>query len=130
MTPAQAARLARNPEALGNFIYARRNGNGDEASGDGYRYRGRGLIQLTGRANYAEASAATGAGLVQEPGLAAQPDTAAAIAAWYWHSRGCNALADRHLWGETVRAINGALVGLQERTAFLTRARAVLASRA
>lgn len=129
-TAGEAKALERNPQALANAVYARKNGNGDERSGDGYRFRGRGLVQLTGRDNYAAASKALGADLVADPALAALPDTAAAVAAWYWQAHGCNELADAGQWGEAVRAVNGSLTGLQERTAFLQRARAVLNSRA
>ncbi|WP_275472412.1 glycoside hydrolase family 19 protein, partial [Pseudomonas aeruginosa] len=92
---ALAQRLARNPRAIANNAYASRNGNGDEASGDGWRYRGRGLLQITGRANYRAAGAGLGQPLEQEPELLEQPEFAALSAAWWWASHGLNDLADR-----------------------------------
>ena len=97
-----AAMYAHNPEALANFVYANRNGNGDEDSGDGWRYRGRGLIQITGRDNYAAASMALFAStplgaerLLQLTGHVAEDDlTAAATAAEYWRRNGLNERAD------------------------------------
>ncbi|MHA5526101.1 glycoside hydrolase family 19 protein, partial [Pseudomonas aeruginosa] len=74
---ALAQRLARNPRAIANNAYASRNGNGDEASGDGWRYRGRGLLQITGRSNYRAAGTGLGQPLEQEPELLEQPEWAA-----------------------------------------------------
>lgn len=124
-----ARHFAGRPEQLGNFVYADRNGNGNEASGDGWRFRGRGPLQLTGRTNYAAAGEALGQPLIDEPELVLQADIGALTAAWYWATHGCNALADRGLFGECVRAINGALTALEERSTYLMRARKVLTSR-
>jgi putative chitinase len=93
---AQADRLANNPQALANVVYANRNGNGPEASGDGWRYRGRGPIGLTGRANYAEIATATGLPLVEDPDLVSSIDGGAATACAWWAARGLNAYADRN----------------------------------
>ncbi|HEJ2200336.1 TPA: glycoside hydrolase family 19 protein, partial [Pseudomonas aeruginosa] len=87
---ALAQRLARNPRAIANNAYASRNGNGDEASGDGWRYRGRGLLQITGRANYRAAGAGLGQPLEQEPELLEQPEWAVISAAWWWASHDLN----------------------------------------
>lgn len=104
-----AATLARNPEALANRVYANKNGNGDEASGDGWLYRGRGLFQLTGRANYANAS--QGAGLQDQyliyPERVAKPSDACLTAAWYWWDNDCNELIDSGNFDATTRKING-----------------------
>jgi putative chitinase len=102
-----AAQLIRNPEALANRVYSGRLGNGDEASGDGWRYRGRGLKQLTGRTNYTNAAAALGRPYVEQPDLVAQPDDACLTAAWYWHSAKCNVMADAAQWDLITRAVNG-----------------------
>jgi len=105
----EAAAYARNPQKLANRVYAGRNGNGDEASGDGWLFRGRGLFQLTGRANYIRASAGTGQGSVYvlRPELVAEPSDACLTAAWYWRSNGCNDMADAGNFDATTRAING-----------------------
>lgn len=105
---ADAAQLIRNPQKLANHVYANRNGNGDEASGDGWRYRGRGLIQLTGRANYMAAGAALGAPYKDQPELVAQPVHAALTAAWYFVTAGCLPLADASNTDAITRKINGA----------------------
>lgn len=101
--------ILRNPKGMANFAYANRNGNGDEASGDGWRYRGRGLFQLTGKTNYQKASVGVGLGAVylHSPELVAQPSDACLTAAWYWQSNGCNQLIDAGRFDATTRAING-----------------------
>lgn len=91
-TPAAAAPYLRNPEALSNRVYANRNGNGDEASGDGYRYRGRGFMQTTGRENY------RAVGHENDPEALGTPQGAADTAAQYWASHGLN--------GQTTGALN------------------------
>lgn len=93
---AQAARLANNPQALANFVYAARGGNGNEASGDGWRYRGRGPIGLTFRDGYAEMQGATGLPLVADPAKVATVAGGAAVACAWWSLRGLNAYADRN----------------------------------
>lgn len=100
-------KLARNPQALANAAYAHINGNGDEASGDGWRYRGRGLKQLTGRANYADAAEALGRPYLEHPDLVAQPVDACLTAAWFWHTAKGNLLADSAQWDAITRAVNG-----------------------
>jgi putative chitinase len=111
-----AARLTRNPERLANLVYAGRNGNGDVNSGDGWTYRGRGIFQLTGRANYTAAQVACNRPWVAEPWRVAEPSDACMSAAWYWHSRSLNALADTMQVDEITRAINGpAMVAAAER---------------
>jgi len=97
-TAALAEEYARKPEMIANRVYAGRLGNGDEASGDGWRYRGRGLIQLTGRSNYREAEEGLrwmGADFVSSPETLEQPLWAAWSAAWWWAAHGLNELADR-----------------------------------
>ena len=103
----QASLLARNPKGLANTVYADRLGNGDEASGDGWRFRGRGLKQLTGRTNYTAAARGLGRPYVTEPDLVAMPGDACLTAAWYWREAGCNALADSAQWDAITRAVNG-----------------------
>ena len=104
---ADAARLVRNPKALANCVYAGKIGNGNEASGDGFRFRGRGLKQLTGRANYADAAAGLGRPYLDQPDLVALPDDACLTAAWFWHNAKANILADSSQWDAITRAVNG-----------------------
>ncbi|MCU9947485.1 glycoside hydrolase family 19 protein [Pseudomonas sp. PDM13] len=121
-----AQRYVGRPEALANRAYANRMGNGPEASGDGWRYRGRGLIQLTGKANHAAASVDLGVDLVAHPELLEQPEHAAMAAARFWASRGLNELADQGDFEGITRRINGGLTGLAERRVLWERAKAVL----
>lgn len=102
-----AASLTRNPKALANCVYAGKNGNGDEASGDGWRYRGRGLKQLTGRGNYRDASVELGRPYEEQPDLVLEPADACLTAAWFWHTRKCNVLADSSQWDAITKAVNG-----------------------
>lgn len=115
-----------NAQKLANRAYAGRNGNGDEASGDGWAFRGRGLIQTTGRNNYAACGSALDLDLISHPELLEQPESAALSAAWYWSSRGLNALADTGDFTAITQKINGGLTGLADRLAFWARAKAVL----
>ncbi|HBP6274343.1 TPA: glycoside hydrolase family 19 protein [Pseudomonas aeruginosa] len=123
---ALAQRLARNPRAIANNAYASRNGNGDGASGDGWQYRGRGLLQITGRSNYRAAGAGLGQPLEAEPELLEQPEFAALSAAWWWSTHGLNELADRGEFAAITRRINGGLIGQAERMALWERAKRVL----
>jgi putative chitinase len=101
------AKLARNPRGLGDAAYAGVNGNGDAASGDGWRYRGRGLPHLTGRGNYAAAAAGLGRPYVESPELVTLPPDACLTGAWYWSTNGCNPLADTAQWDAITRKVNG-----------------------
>lgn len=117
---------ARAPERLANYVYAGRMGNGDEASGDGWRYRGRGVPMLTGRSNYAAAGAALGLDLVALPDLLLQPLHGSRCAGWFWRTRGCNAPAEAGDVEKVTRMINGGLIGIEDRRARWLRARAAL----
>ncbi|HBP6650963.1 TPA: glycoside hydrolase family 19 protein [Pseudomonas aeruginosa] len=123
---ALAQRLARNPEAIANNTYANRNGNGDESSGDGWRFRGRGLLQITGRKNYRAAGAGLGLPLEAEPELLEQPEHAVRSSAWWWSANGLNGLADRGDFAAITRRINGGMNGQVERLELWERAKAVL----
>jgi putative chitinase len=108
---------ARNPEKIANKAYSSRMGNGPEESGDGWKYRGKGLIQLTGKDNYQRFSDATGVDAVENPELLAEPEMAALSAGWFWSTNGLNALADaKDVVGMTKR-INGGTHGLDDRQA-------------
>lgn len=122
MPPGEIGKYVNNPEALANFVYANRMGNGPPASGDGWRYRGRGPTMLTGLSNYMAAANATGWGLDLKPDSAATPQCGAHIAGWFWSSRGCNELADhppgaddREDFIKITRLINGGEIGLARR---------------
>ena len=93
-TAKTAGAYARQPEKIANSVYGGRMGNGPESSGDGWRYRGRGLLQVTGRSNYRETGAGLGLPLEQEPELLEQAEHAAQSAAWWWAKRGLNEMAD------------------------------------
>lgn len=99
--------LAKNPKGLANVVYAGRLGNGDEASGDGWRFRGRGLKQLTGKSNYADAANELNRPYVTSPDLVAEPTDACMTAAWFWHVNKCNILADSGQWDAITRVVNG-----------------------
>ncbi|ROM99170.1 glycoside hydrolase family 19 protein [Pseudomonas brassicacearum] len=105
-----------------------RLGNTPEADGDGQRYRGRGLIQITGHDNYRRCSLGLFGDerLLTLPELLEQPQWAAESAAWFWELNGLNELADRDQFNSITRRINGGLNGLEERLQLWTRARAVL----
>lgn len=124
---AEAAPYHRQPEKIANRVYASRMGNGDEASGDGWRYRGRGLIQLTGKDNYRAAGLALDEDFVIAPQLVATRDCAALVAAWYWQTHGLNQLADVGDQITITRKINGGVIGLDDRVAKIDNALAVLA---
>ncbi|MCY4045821.1 MAG: LysM peptidoglycan-binding domain-containing protein [Cellvibrionales bacterium] len=122
-----AADYARKPEAIANCVYADRMGNGDESSGDGWRYRGRGLIQLTGKSNYQSLSEYCGEDYVANPELIADsPEGAVTAAIWYWQSRHLNDYADKDDIETITKRINGGLNGLDDRKLFLTNAKTAL----
>lgn len=126
-TDPDAEEFARQPEKIANRVYADRMGNGDEASGDGWRYRGRGLIQLTGKDNYQRFGQAVDQDAVASPDqLAENPDLAVATAGWYWDSRNLNEYADQDDIKQITRRINGGYNGLEDREEYLARAKNVL----
>jgi putative chitinase len=109
----EANKYARNPQLIANHIYCNRMGNRDEASGDGYRFRGRGLFQLTGHDNYWHAGQALGQDFVMKPDLVATPMFAALTAGWFWQTHGCKSLVDNP--EQLCKRINGGLIGLDDR---------------
>lgn len=128
-TPETAARYARQPEMIANLVYANRLGNGDSASGDGWRYRGHGLIQITGKANFTAFAAWCGRTIEDAAAWALQPDGAAMTAAWFWQSNGLNLRADDADIDAITLAVNGQKASQTtkaERLAFSTAARDVL----
>jgi len=132
-TEASAAPYVDNEEKLANFVYANRIGNGDVNSGDGYRYRGRGIIQITGRSNYADIGKVLGVDLVNNPDLLLTPDLAAMSAAYFWQGHGLNALADDETddndledFTTITKKINGGSAGLDQRLALFKTIEEVL----
>lgn len=134
ITAAQAKAYGRNAEhsanqkMIANIIYANRNGNGDVASGDGYRYRGRGLIQITGKANYAALSGQLSADVVANPDLLTENLHAAMSAAAWWKNHGLNELADLDDVTRITKVINGGTNGLDDRKSRLLKAKGILCS--
>lgn len=122
----QAAAYARQPQRISSRVYANRMGNGDEVSGDGWRYRGRGLIQVTGKTNYAACGTALGLDLIAQPDLLEQPGPAARSAGWFWHRNGLNRPADARDIATITRRINGGLTGLEDRKAHYAHACAAM----
>lgn len=122
-----AAQYARRPEAIANRAYADRMGNGPEASGDGWRYRGRGLIQLTGRANYQQFADSIGAKIEQIPEYLETFQGAVQSACWFWETNNLNALADAGDIRMLTKRINGGFIGLDDRIKHYHHALEVLA---
>lgn len=136
----QSAFLAQAAHESGGFKYVRelwgptpaqskyegRTDLGNVHPGDGYRYRGRGLIQVTGRDNYAACGKALNLDLLAHPELLEDPENAADSAGWFWESHKLNELADQQLFSAITRRINGGLNGQEERIALYHRALAVL----
>jgi putative chitinase len=117
------ALIAKGQEAIANRVYANRLGNGDEASGDGWRYRGSGYKQLTGRTNYEAIGLIVQMDLVGHPELAREPSTAARVAYAFWDAKGCSPLADRgDLEGITAKVNGPAKLALAERREATLRA--------
>ena len=106
---------AKKPEKIANVVYANRMGNGDEASGDGYRYRGRGLIQLTGKDNYTKFASDMEVSLEDAVVWLETPDGAAWSAGWFWDSRELNNWADNGDVLTVTKKINGGIIGLADR---------------
>jgi putative chitinase len=107
--------------------YEGRDDLGNIEQGDGYRFRGRGLIQLTGRANYIAAGEALGVELINSPSLLAEPDLACRSAAWFWRHHGLNELADVGDFRRITLRINGGTNGMDDRVALYAVAKEVLA---
>lgn len=127
---AEAMAYDKQPERIANRIYANRMGNGDEATGDGWRYRGRGFINVAGRANYRALGNAIGVDLEANPEQMSDPEVSLAIAAAFWSSRQLNDAADADDLLRITRAFNGGSGGVAERQELLDRAKKTLGVRA
>lgn len=125
-----AAAYAHQPEKIANKVYSSRNGNGDEASGDGWKFRGRGILQITGKANYTACSAALYEDpqyLLDNPELLEEDmDIAVSSSCWFWELNKLNALADVGDIKTMTKRINGGYIGLEERIAKFNQNLAIL----
>ena len=119
---------AGNSKKIANMVYANRMGNRDESSGDGYRFRGRGCIQLTGSDNYFHAGKALGVDFWADPDLVAAPQYAALTAGWFWSTHKCNEAAAAQDWVKLTKIINGGTFGLDERIRRINEALAALST--
>ena len=120
-----AAAAARKPEQISNIAYGNRMGN--TAPGDGWKYRGRGLIQITGQNNYRACGEALGLDLIAQAELLEKPQHACMSAAWFWATNGLNTLADAGKFDAIIQRINGGQNGAADRQALYAKALKVLA---
>jgi putative chitinase len=125
-TLADAAPFAGNPQKLGNFVYANRMGNGPPSSGDGFRYRGRGLLQLTGRDMYKGVGAAAGIELEDHPEIAEHFEDALKIACGAWKFDGVDKLSENASVEKYTQKINGGQIGIDERKKLFAKASKLL----
>ena len=122
-----ANQYARKPEKIANRVYANRMGNGDEASGDGWLRRGRGLIQLTGTDNYKDCAKALNVDLMKNPDLIiSNAEICMKTACWFWDKNNLNELADKDDIKSITKRINGGFNGLEDRCSILKRAKEIL----
>jgi putative chitinase len=117
----------RQPEKIANVVYSGRMGNGDEDSGDGWSFCGRGFIQLTGRSNYTACGAAISVDLTENPTYLETPEGAARSAAWFWKKNGLNAICDKDDIVTMTKRINGGTIGLDDRKKHYEHAKELLA---
>ena len=123
---ARYASLPNKQEAIANRVYASRMGNGDEASGDGWRYCGRGLIQLTGKNNYEAFAESIETPLEEIPEYLGTFEGAVQSACWFWETNNLNPWADKGDLLTMTKRINGGTIGLEDRTKHYTHAMQVL----
>jgi putative chitinase len=126
-TLASAEPFANNPEKLANKVYANRMGNGPPESGDGYRYRGRGYIQITGKDGYRQTGLRAGLDLVANPEQAIETAHALRVTCAFWKWKDLNPLCDQRKFEEVTRRINGGLIGYDDRLEWLKKVRSALA---
>lgn len=120
-TDLEANNYARQPEKIANKVYANRMENGNEASGDGWKFRGRGFIQITGKSNYKELTIDTGIDYLNNPELLLTEADSMISALWFWNKRGLNKYADQDNIKEITRRINGGYNGLSHRKNLLLK---------
>lgn len=110
-----ALTMARKPEKIANFVYANRMGNGDEKSGDGWKFRGRGLPMITGHNNYLKCGKAIGLDLIAKPDYLLIPEYAVKSACWFWKENGLDEVDDDISQLAETKKINGGTIGLVDR---------------
>jgi putative chitinase len=125
-TVADATPYARNPEKIANKVYGGRMGNGPESSGDGYKFRGRGAIQLTGRDNYTKFAKSVGLTLEEAVADLETLDGAIESACWFWKTNGLNAICDKDDIVLMTKRINGGTIGLEDRKKHYAEAKHLL----
>ncbi len=125
-TPEEAAAYEKQPQKIANRIYSNRMGNRDEASGDGWRFRGSGFLQLTGHSNFYHAGQALGVDFVMQPELVRTPMYAAQTAGWFWQTHKLNQYADKGDFLTMTKRINGGTIGLEDRIKHINHALHVL----
>lgn len=121
-----ADKYANHPDMIANKVYANRMGNGDEESGDGWKYRGRGIIQCTGKDLYKTLSNALNIDLISDPDMLLEMPYASMSAGWFWNRKQLNLLADSKDYKEMTKRINGGFNGLDDRIAKINKALEVL----
>lgn len=107
--------LLGSPQRIANFVYANQNGNGNEASSEGWKYRGRGFIQITGKENYFRLANDTDLDCLKNPDLLLEEANAMISALWFWNLKGFNSLADKNDIVSITKKINGGNIGLSHR---------------
>jgi putative chitinase len=125
-TPESAAAYEKQPQKIANRIYGNRMGNRDEASGDGYRFRGSGFLQLTGMSNFYHAGQQLGVDFIMQPELVRTPKYAAMTAGWFWQTQRLNQYADSGDILTMTKRINGGTIGLEDRKKHIEHALHVL----
>jgi putative chitinase len=110
-----ADKYAHNPEMIANKVYGGRADLGNIEDGDGWKFHGRGVIQLTGRANYTVCGQAVGQPFTSDPSLLLEPEWACLSAGWFWNKKNLNSLADIEDWTTMTKRINGGTIGLNDR---------------
>lgn len=126
-TPEEAAAYEKQPSRIANRIYGNRMGNRDEASGDGFRFRGSGFLQLTGHSNFYHAGQALGEDFVMQPELVRTPKYAAMTAGWFWQTHKLNQFADTRDFLMMTKKINGGTIGLDDRIKHINHALDIIA---
>lgn len=111
----EAQKYERNPEKIANKVYGGRADLGNTEDGDGWKFSGKGVIQLTGRSNVTVCGDALGQPFADNPALLLEPKWACMSAGWFWNKKGLNALADNEDWTTLTKRINGGTIGLEDR---------------